>query len=273
MRAFLGAFQQQGKSIGLVPTMGALHEGHLRLIRESKQQNDITVCSIFVNPAQFNLRADLDKYPRTVESDSLLLERDKCEVLFLPSAAEMYPAPESMTINVGSLDQVLEGQFRPGHFSGVALVVSKLFNIVQPTRAFFGQKDFQQVQVIKKLILDFNYPIELKIVPTVRESDGLAMSSRNQRLTADQRTRGLVLFQSLMLAKQLLKKGTIWSEVKSSVATEFLKANVQLEYFEMADAENLNLLTNVVAGTNAILLVAAYVSEVRLIDNMMLHED
>lgn len=263
----------QGKSIGLVPTMGALHEGHLHLIRQSKEQNDIAVCSIFVNPAQFNLLADLDKYPRTLENDSALLEREKCDVLFCPPAVEMYPTQKSMTIEVGQLDLVLEGKFRPGHFSGVALVVSKLFNIVQPSQAYFGQKDFQQVQVIKKLIADFNYPIELKVVPTVREADGLAMSSRNQRLTAVQRIRALVLFKGLMLAKQLLQKGVAWPDVKNSVAATFLNADVQLEYLELANPENLNSLANVVPETKAILLVAAYVGEVRLIDNMMVHED
>ena len=267
-RAFLTAQKKQGKSVGLVPTMGALHDGHLELIRISRQENDLTVCSIYVNPAQFNNASDLEKYPRTLASDTALLEAAGCDAIFAPANAEMYATPSQLHFDMGHLDKILEGEFRPGHFSGVALVVSKLFNIVAPTRAYFGQKDFQQLKVIMKLVEELMFDIELRSVPIVREATGLAMSSRNQRLNAEEKERATVFYRSLLLAKDLLKKGEsiipVREKVKQLCESE---PAVRLEYFEWVDTVNLKPAENVSSQT--ILLIAGYVGEVRLIDNLI----
>ena len=267
-RAFLTAQKKQGKSVGLVPTMGALHDGHLELIRISRQENDLTVCSIYVNPAQFNNASDLEKYPRTLASDTALLEAAGCDAIFAPANAEMYSIPSQLHFDMGQLDKILEGEFRPGHFSGVALVVSKLFNIVAPTRAYFGQKDFQQLKVIMKLVEELMFDIELRSVPIVREATGLAMSSRNQRLNAEEKERATVFYRSLLLAKDLLKKGEsiipVREKVKQLCESE---PAVRLEYFEWVDTVNLKPAENVSSQT--ILLIAGYVGEVRLIDNLI----
>lgn len=269
LRAFLKGKRTRGNSIGLVPTMGALHEGHISLIRASKTQNDISVCSIYVNPTQFNNAGDLEKYPRTIEQDIAMLERANCDVLFHPSNFEMYKSEATLKFDFGYLDKVLEGEFRPGHFSGVALVVSKFFNIIQPTRAYFGQKDYQQFKIVCRLVEDLNFNIELPFVPTIREADGLAMSSRNLRLNSEQRAKALILHKSLQLAKAEITKGTPLNEVKSKVRSMCsAEAGVRLEYFEVADSENLRVLNSVINPSQSIMLVAAYVGEVRLIDNM-----
>lgn len=268
IRAFLTAQKKRGKSVGLVPTMGALHEGHLELIRISRQENDLTVCSIYVNPAQFNNAGDLEKYPRTLASDTALLEAAGCDAVFAPANSEMYSIPSQLHFDMGHLDKILEGEFRPGHFSGVALVVSKLFNIVAPTRAYFGQKDFQQLKVITKLVEELMFDIELRSVPIVREESGLAMSSRNQRLNTEEKERATVFYRSLLLAKDLLKKGEsiipVREKVKQLCESE---AAVRLEYFEWVDTVNLKPAENVSSQT--ILLIAGYVGEVRLIDNLI----
>lgn len=268
IRAFLTAQKKRGKSVGLVPTMGALHDGHLELIRISRQENDLTVCSIYVNPAQFNNASDLEKYPRTLASDTALLEAAGCDAIFAPANAEMYSIPSQLHFDMGQLDKILEGEFRPGHFSGVALVVSKLFNIVAPTRAYFGQKDFQQLKVIMKLVEELMFDIELRSVPIVREATGLAMSSRNQRLNAEEKERATVFYRSLLLAKDLLKKGEsiipVREKVKQLCESE---PAVRLEYFEWVDTVNLKPAENVSSQT--ILLIAGYVGEVRLIDNLI----
>lgn len=272
-RAFLRSLSKGDKTIGFVPTMGALHEGHLELIRQSKEQNTYTVCSIFVNPTQFNNPSDLAKYPRTIEGDTSLLKSAGCDALFLPDVSEMYPSSEALTFNLGTIDHILEGEFRPGHFSGVALVVSKLFNIVHPHHAYFGQKDFQQVLVIKKLVKDLNFDLNIVVVPTVREKDGLAMSSRNLRLNAEDRLKAVLLYQSLRQAKELLLKGSVFVEVKGTIESKFKTNDLRLEYFDLCEAENLKSLKSVDANTKAVLLIAAYVGEVRLIDNMLIHEN
>lgn len=268
IRAFLTAQKKQGKSVGLVPTMGALHDGHLELIRISRQENDLTVCSIYVNPAQFNNASDLEKYPRTLALDTALLEAAGCDAIFAPANAEMYSIPSQLHFDMGHLDKILEGEFRPGHFSGVALVVSKLFNIVAPTRAYFGQKDFQQLKVITKLVEELMFDIELRSVPIVREKSGLAMSSRNQRLNPEEKERATVFYRSLLLAKDLLKKGEsiipVREKVKQLCESE---PAVRLEYFEWVDTVNLKPAENVSSQT--ILLIAGYVGEVRLIDNLI----
>ena len=274
LRAFLKERRHRQLSIGLVPTMGALHEGHLSLIRTSKSQNAITVCTIYVNPTQFNNAGDLLKYPRTIENDIALLEKGGCDVLFFPENEEMYKTEGSLKFDFGQLDKVLEGEFRPGHFSGVALVVSKFFNIVQPDRAYFGQKDFQQFKIISRLVEELKFNIELPFIPTLREPDGLAMSSRNLRLNKDERTKALVIFRSLQLAKKELQKGTSLTKVKQMVRSLCeSEKGVQLEYFEVADSDNLSILENVTIGDRCIMLIAGFVGEIRLIDNMFLRED
>jgi pantoate--beta-alanine ligase len=271
LKAFLKESKYRGKSIGLVPTMGALHAGHISLFKASKAQNDLTVGSIFVNPIQFNNANDLSKYPRTLEKDIQLLETVGCDVLFNPEAAEMYPQQATVTLDFGSLDKVMEGKFRPGHFSGVALVVSKLFNIVQPDRAYFGQKDWQQFAIIRKLIEELNFDITLHSVATLRESDGLALSSRNLRLDSEQRRKANVFYEALLQAKTDLKAGEPLTRVKAKVRDVIEKpADVKLEYFELADSKNLNLLENVEQSGKPIMCIAGYVGDIRLIDNMFL---
>lgn len=271
LRAFLAQKKSSNKSIGFVPTMGALHQGHLALIKASKQENDLTVCSIFVNPTQFNNPGDLIKYPRTLEQDSSLLEGENCDVLFCPSAEEMYPHAPTMKLSFGELEQVMEGKFRPGHFSGVGLVVSKLLNIVQPDNAYFGQKDFQQLKVVECLASELNFNVSIKSIPIHREQDGLAMSSRNMRLKKEQREMALIFYKSLLHGKQRLAEGVDFSSVQKEVDAMFQgQPGVKLEYLELADATNLNILSHVT--DNAVLLIAGYVGEVRLIDNLLLTE-
>ena len=271
LKAFLKDKRQNGKSIGLVPTMGALHPGHVSLIEASKQQNDLTVCSIFINPTQFNNPDDLLKYPRTFEKDTALLEKAGCDVVFYPINEEMYAEKSVMQLDFGELDKVMEGKFRPGHFSGVALVVSKFFNIVQPDNAYFGQKDWQQFAVLQKLVQELKFGLTLHRVDTLRENDGLAMSSRNLRLDANQRLKSKVLYQSLLLAKEALKSGEEIKAVKALVQRKVNEQGVRLEYFEVADSKNLNLLDRVKDGENQpIMCIAAFVGDVRLIDNMFL---
>lgn len=274
LRAFLKIIRTNQKSIGLVPTMGALHDGHLSLIRASRAQNDLTVCSIYVNPTQFNNTTDLAKYPKTVEKDITMLQQGDCDVLFIPDNLTMYTNEGSLKLDFGFLDKVLEGEFRPGHFSGVALVVSKFFNIIQPDRAYFGQKDFQQFKIISRLVEELKFNIELPFIPTLREVDGLAMSSRNLRLNTEERTKALVFFRSLQLAREELLKGRNLKEVKNKIKLMFDSLpGVRLEYFEIANAENLTVLDSVSSSTNCIMLIAGFVGEVRLIDNMFVNEN
>lgn len=269
LSAYLHDKRLQGNSIGFVPTMGALHRGHLELVKASKKANSITVCSIFINPTQFNNPSDLAKYPRSAEHDIKGLESIGCDVLFHPEKEVMYQKPSTIRFDFGSLDKVFEGEFRPGHFSGVALVVSKLFNIVNPTRAYFGQKDFQQFKIISRLVEELNFNIELICFPTQREPDGLAMSSRNLRLNEDERRSALVFYRALSFAKSEVRKGTDLKMLKDKVREMCSQeTGVRLEYFALADTENLNLLESVKLTTPSILLIAGFVGEIRLIDNM-----
>ena len=271
LKAFLRDLKCQGKSVGLVPTMGALHAGHISLIKASKSQNHVTVGSIFVNPIQFNNPNDLLKYPRSLDKDILLLETEGCDVLFSPENNEMYPENATVTLDFGVLDKVMEGQYRPGHFSGVALVVSKLFNIVEPDHAYFGQKDWQQFAIIRKLTEEMNFGVRLQSVSTLREPDGLALSSRNFRLSPEERKKAGVFYRGLSMAAKALKDGAGLGEVKKEVK-RFIEDSegVRLEYLELADSKNLNLLENVEESNQPILCIAGYVGEIRLIDNMFL---
>ena len=267
LQAFLNEQRIAGKSIGLVPTMGALHRGHMSLIEASQENGDFTVSSLFVNPTQFNDPGDLERYPRDLDTDKLLLEKAGCQVLFAPDTREMYARQSQVRFDFGQFDKILEGKYRPGHFSGVALVVSKLFNIVRPDSAYFGRKDFQQFKIISIINDDLNFGIKLHCRPTVREVDGLAMSSRNLRLSADGRNHATTLYRNLLSARQSLLDGISWSQVRAEVEENFRSsAGVQLEYFELADSATLS--TEVKDLTKGILLVAAIVGPVRLIDNL-----
>lgn len=269
LRSFLS---RQSSSIGFVPTMGALHEGHLQLIRKARTENALVVCSIFVNPIQFNNADDLARYPRTLEQDMALLEPAGCDVVFAPSPAEMYPSAPVMTFDFGPLERVLEGAFRPGHFNGVGIVVSKLFHLVQPARAYFGQKDLQQCLIVRRLINDLSFPIELIIAPTVREADGLAMSSRNRNLTSEERALAPFIQSELQKAKGALEAGLTVPQVKAELMNAFAgQSAFRLEYFEIADIENLLPLEEYKVGEPAALCLAAHLGKVRLIDNLLLN--
>jgi len=271
LKVFLVEKRKLGKTVGFVPTMGAIHLGHLSLIQASRNENAITVCSIFVNPAQFNNPADLQKYPRTPEEDTALLKNGGCDVLFFPATHDMYETETIVRFDFGHLDKIMEGQFRPGHFSGVALVISKLFHIVEPDYAYFGQKDWQQFTIIRHLVHELKFNVKLKSVPTMREPDRLAMSSRNMRLTSAQREKAGILYQALTQASALLKSGSTLKEVKLNVKRIVEHdPEIKLEYFEVADSENLKLLNRVEESAKPILCIAAFAGQVRLIDNMFL---
>jgi pantoate--beta-alanine ligase len=258
------------KTIGFVPTMGALHEGHLTLIRKAKQENDIVVCSIYVNPTQFNNANDLAKYPRTVEQDTAMLKSAGCDILFLPNDAMMYPEKVWTTLNFGNTETVLEGKFRAGHFNGVGLVVSKLFHIVKPTKAYFGQKDLQQCVIIKQLVRDYSFDIEVVIVPTVRENDGLAMSSRNRRLTDKQRMIAPQIYEALQRAANMAKTYTPIAEIHQDF-TNFINAypDFNIEYVEITDIITLKSLEKLTKGQEIVISTAIFMDEIRLIDNLI----
>lgn len=257
------------KSLGLVPTMGALHQGHVDLVIRSLEKCDYTIVSIFVNPTQFNNPEDFDKYPQSLDQDLKLLENAGVDAVFVPTVETMYPKKPEITLDFGSLERILEGAFRPGHFNGVGIIVSKLFHIIQPDVAFFGQKDLQQVAIIRRLVSEFSFPVQLEIVPTRREPDGLAMSSRNRRLSQLQRIQALLLFQSLSDAKDLLLKGQPWETIKKSVETLYEKEEgVKLDYFALVDREKFELLDAFEPGKKSSICVAAFLGEIRLIDNL-----
>lgn len=256
--------------IGFVPTMGAFHEGHLKLVKESKAKNEVTVVSIFVNPTQFSPSEDLAKYPRPFENDKKLLDNEKVDYLFYPDAKMMYPADFQTYVTAKKLSNILEGKSRPGHFTGVDTVVLKLFNLVQPINAYFGQKDFQQCVVIKQMVRDLNLPINIYIVPTVREKDGLALSSRNIFLNGQERFEALALYQSLLLAKKLIAKENKSVEFIKTKMKNYLQKYklVRLDYIEICNPENLSPVK--VVSKKVVILIAAYVGKTRLIDNIII---
>lgn len=260
--------RKSGKTIGFVPTMGALHEGHLELMRRAKKENDILVVSIFVNPIQFNNKEDLKKYPRNLEKDKDLLITVKCDVLFAPEVEEMYPDEEIKKYNFGSLENVMEGSSRPGHFNGVGVVVSKLFDICIPDKAYFGEKDFQQLAIIKKLVEIDNIPVEIVPCPTVREKDGLAMSSRNQRLTDDERRSAPFIFEVLSEAKSN-SEFLCPNRLRQFVINQFTdRPEFKVEYFELADDKELQPIESWNSDIGTIGFIAVNLGKVRLIDNI-----
>ncbi len=254
-----------GKTIGFVPTMGALHSGHLSLIQQAQQHNDEIVCSIFVNPSQFNDPKDLEKYPRPIEADIKLLEEINCNVLFNPPVNEMYDGNEQWHLNIGELEHMLEGEFRPGHYQGVTQVVYRLFDIVKPDTAFFGQKDYQQVLVISHMVEQLNMPVKLVMCPIKREADGLALSSRNIHLTPDDRLHALVLSKALRYVKQNFDINQLAKLKKEAEEMINNEPGVELDYFEIADGDTLHPAT--AGSTKIVALTAAKVGNTRLIDN------
>ena len=265
----LQQLQAAGKSVGFIPTMGALHQGHISLLAQAKQQTHIVVCSIFVNPTQFNDPKDLEKYPRPIEADVAKLEQAGCDVLFNPAVNEMYAGNESWHLDIGELEHLLEGKFRPGHYQGVMQVVNKLFSIIHPNLAFFGQKDYQQVMVIGQMVNKLNLPVKLVMCPIERETDGLAMSSRNIHLTADDRQHSLVLYRALNNAKADFEAGKPLDEVARQAAALIDRENgTALEYFELADGQTLYPATQ--NSPSIVALVAARVGRTRLIDNVII---
>ncbi|WP_114777611.1 pantoate--beta-alanine ligase [Botryobacter ruber] len=271
LRAVVQALRCSGKSIGFVPTMGALHEGHLQLLRAAAQENDITVCSIFINPIQFNNSDDYKLYPRALEQDIALLNSVACDYLFVPEVLDIYPEQSPLRFSFGELEGVMEGKHRPGHFSGVATVVSKFFNLVQPHRAYFGQKDLQQVAIVRQIVQALSFDLELVCYPTVREQDGLAMSSRNKRLDPEQRKLAVNLYKVLQLAKAQLHSKSV-AEIKEEVARALQQVDqVKLEYFEIANPKTMQPVTDVLALPEVALCIAAYVGPVRLIDNLLVN--
>jgi pantoate--beta-alanine ligase len=271
LRSFLALARKNGKTIGFVPTMGALHEGHLSLIRKAQEENDLVVCSIYVNPTQFNNPDDLAKYPRLLETDAEMLRKVGCHVLFAPTDTEMYPTKPQLKFQFGFLETVMEGKFRQGHFSGVALVVSKLFHIVMPDKAYFGQKDLQQYLIIHQLVRELSFPIEVVRCPIVRETNGLAMSSRNKRLNTQQIQIASHIFEALQMAKQMLSSHPI-AYVQQHIRTFFSTIEgIELEYFEIVDAYTLESITDDEKYMKPLALcIAAFVGEVRLIDNLLI---
>lgn len=266
---YLNTFRELGLTIGFVPTMGALHQGHLSLLQQCKLKCNVSVVSIFVNPTQFNHPNDLLGYPKPIEQDIELLTQLGCDVLFLPEVAEMYPNDEQWEYHVGDLDYLLEGEFRPGHYRGVTQIVYKLFNLVKPDFAFFGQKDYQQFLVIKKLIADFDLKINLVACAIIREKNGLAMSSRNVRLNAQEKEKAQLIYQSLLFVKENYAHYEIDELLDKAKQFYLNDADIKLEYFSICDQETLEPITakNISKG---IALVACFVGETRLIDNMML---
>ena len=269
LQAEIERLKSSGKSVGFVPTMGALHAGHIALANRCVAENDICVVSVFVNPTQFNNPADLEKYPRNLENDAELLRKAGCHIIFAPEAAEMYDEKEINTtfdFDFGGLDKLMEGKFRPGHFNGVVQVVSKLFDLVQPDKAYFGEKDFQQLAIIHRMVKILKYPVEIVDCPIVRELSGLAMSSRNERLNSEQRKKAVkiseVLFESRNFANEKSPKELIRWVVDNINKVDGL----ELEYYDIVDATSLQSLEN--WNNNCVGCVAVFCGDVRLIDNI-----
>jgi len=267
---FLNGKKNKGLTIGFVPTMGALHQGHLSLVERSIEENDHTVCSIFVNPIQFNRKEDLLKYPRDTESDIQKLEESGCNTVFCPEVEEIYPESPTEYYDFGNLDKIMEGAFRPGHFNGVAVVVKRLFEIIKPDRAYFGEKDFQQLAIVQDMVRQLNIPVLIVPCSIVREKDGLAMSSRNQRLTENERKLAPFIYQTLKEAQERAKKSSV-DELKNWVLKQFhAHKDFKLEYFEIVDMKTLLQVKTWSESENIIACIAAFLGNIRLIDNIVI---
>lgn len=270
MQSLAESLRKEGKKIGFVPTMGYLHEGHLSLIRKAREECDVLVASIFVNPTQFGPNEDLDRYPRDAEGDRKKCEASGVDILFMPGAKDMYPEKPAVFVTVEGVSEILEGAVRPGHFRGVATVVDKLFNIVKPHKSYFGQKDFQQCVVIKRMARGLNMDVDVIVLPTMRETDGLAMSSRNSYLNAEERRAATVLFRALTAAHDLfLAESREPEKLKNKMRAVVLKEpGITIDYVEIADSESLVPLST--ASNSMVMLIAVRLGSTRLIDNMLL---
>jgi pantoate--beta-alanine ligase len=262
--------KRTGKTVGFVPTMGALHEGHISLIQASKLQTNITICSIFVNPTQFNDQNDLQKYPRTPESDIEMLKSAGCDGVFMPEVSEMYPTTDERQFDFGHLDKILEGAHRPSHFNGVAQIVSKLFEYVNADKAFFGSKDYQQVMVVRELVKQLNYPLEIIACPIIRENDGLAMSSRNMLLNPEERKAASFLPFLMNKVMELKQNGFQSSQIKEFVSASLVTNPIyKLDYFVLCDPETLQEV-ELQQDLKVIALIACFVGKIRLLDNHLI---
>lgn len=272
LRKEVEEIRKEGKIISFVPTMGFLHEGHLSLVRYAKANSDVCIVSIFVNPTQFGPNEDFNRYPRDEKRDLELLEKENCDIVFIPSASEMYGENFQTFVKVKKYSEILEGEFRPTHFEGVTTVVLKLFNIVQPHFAVFGQKDAQQAFIIQKMVNDLNFPIKIDVLPIVRESDGLAMSSRNVYLNKEERKQSLALYEGIKLAEKLIEDGernplTIINEVKKLISSYSL---AKIDYVEIVDRSTFQKANEIIKGKDYYILLAVKVGNIRLIDNTIL---
>jgi pantoate--beta-alanine ligase len=263
--------KKRGLTTGFVPTMGALHDGHIALIKKAKAENDLVICSIFINPTQFNDPKDFKKYPVTIDQDIFLLEKDYCDILFLPSVDEIYPkgVKNDRHFELGYLETILEGKFRPGHFQGVCQVVNRLLEIILPNKLYLGQKDFQQCMVVKKMAETIYPSLQIVICPTQREADGLAMSSRNMRLNTDERRQAVKISAALELVKKNIKPGVL-KDIKRNTIKSLTKDGFTVDYVEIADANTLKLIDHWNGKETIVILIAAFLNEVRLIDNMII---
>ena len=256
------------KNIGFVPTMGALHSGHISLVERCVKENDICVVSVFVNPTQFNDKADLERYPRTEEADKKLLEAAGCDIVFMPQVEEMYPEEDTRVFNFGSIETVMEGKYRPGHFNGVAQIVSKLFDAVEPTRSYFGEKDFQQVAIIRDMVRQLNLPVEIIACPIIREESGLARSSRNELLSAEERKKAALISQVLSKSVNFAKEMSV-DEVKNWVIDQFKTDEVfRMDYYDIVDGNSLQSVSSWDESDYIVGCIAVYCGKIRLIDNI-----
>ena len=271
LKTYFKGYSSKNFTIGFVPTMGALHNGHLSLVKESVDNNEITVASIFVNPTQFNKKEDLENYPRTLESDLTLLQSVSCDIAFIPSTEEIYSNTVSSNhFEFDGLEIQMEGKFREGHFNGVGTIVKKLFEIVTPTNAYFGEKDFQQLQIIRKMVQKNHLPVSVMGCPTFREKNGLAMSSRNQLLSEKEKEEGAIIYETLCEVKELINNKAI-EKINSWVGEQFDKNPLfKLEYFVIADEENLTPALTISPNKNYRAFIAVHADKVRLIDTMAL---
>lgn len=265
---FLQPFRDEGKSIGLVPTMGSLHEGHMALVKQCVGENDVSVVSVFVNPTQFNDKEDFRLYPRNSEADCALLESVGVTVAFVPSVEEMYPEPDTRVFDFGMLDKVMEGRFRPGHFNGVAQIVSKLFYIVKPTKAYFGEKDFQQLAIVREMVKQLDIPVEIVGVPIVREANGLAMSSRNLRLSEEQRQKAAEIYRSLLLSADFVGEKSIRETIDFVTNRINQIDGLRVEYFDIVNGATLQPVSDWNESTYIVGCIAVFCGDVRLIDNI-----
>lgn len=262
-----------GKTVGFVPTMGALHMGHLSLLKQAKAENDIVVCSIFVNPTQFNDPKDLDKYPRPIENDIDMLQSVNCDILFLPEVNEMYGNNEVWDHSFGEIETLWEGAMRPGHFKGVAQIVYKLLRLVHPNKSYFGQKDYQQTVIVKKLCKDFSLPTEIIVCKVIREANGLAMSSRNIRLSETERQEASKIYEALISSKMLVQQKVynISYIIEQATAKLLEINNVTLEYISIVDAENMLEVSEINENSKQLMIIALRIGNTRLIDNMFIN--